>query len=148
MRTAQEVERHLHEQIPLSAAMGVRVLEATGSRVALLAPLAPNVNHVETVFGGSAVAVATLCAWTLLTLRLDEAGLPARVVIQRCAMEYERPITADFEAMCVFQDETTWARFRATLQRHGRARARLSVQLLLALSQMASFEGDFVALAR
>lgn len=143
-----EVERHLHDRIPLSVAMGVRVLEATAGRVRLSAPLAPNVNHVDTVFGGSAVAVATLCAWTLMHLRLEQAGLAARVVIQRSSMEYERPISGDFEAVCVFEDESTWRRFCITLGRHARARIPLSAQVLLAGQPMASFEGDFVALAR
>src|SRR6185437_15768986 len=86
------LERYLHEQIPLSAAMSVRVRMATPERVQLAAPLFPNVNHNETVFGGSAAALATLSAWTLLHLRIARAGLNARLVIQRSSMEYERPI--------------------------------------------------------
>lgn len=144
----RRVERYLYEHIPLSAAMGVRVLRATLQRVQLSAPLAPNLNHLDTLFGGSAVAVATLCAWTLLHLRLQQAGLEARLLIQRSAMEYERPITGDFEASCAFEDEHLWQRFRATLERRGRARTTLSAQLLFAAEQMARFQGDFVALAR
>lgn len=37
--------------------MAVRVKLATPERVELSAPLAPNVNDHETVFGGSAVAL-------------------------------------------------------------------------------------------
>lgn len=144
----RRVERHLHDEIPLSAVMGVRVLEATPTRVRLAAPLAPNVNHLATVFGGSAVSVATLAAWSLVHVRLEEAGLPARLLIQRSVMDYERPITGDFETLCLFQDEPVWHRFRSTLERRGRARIRLGAQILLAGEVRASFEGDFVALAR
>jgi thioesterase domain-containing protein len=143
-----EVERQLHEQIPLSAVMGVRVLEATAERVRLAAPLAPNVNHMTTLFGGSGVAVATLCAWTLLHLKLEQAGRAVRVLIQRSVMDYERPITADFEAVCVCRDEPAWQRFRTTLERRGRARIGLTAQLLLSGQPMATFHGDFVALSR
>jgi len=144
----RRVERYLHEYIPLSAAMGVRVEIATVERVQLSAPLAPNVNHSETVFGGSAAALATLAAWTLLHLRLEEAGCDARLVIQRSSMEYERPIAGDFEAICRFSDETAWERFRATLERRARARLTLTAHLARAGHRVASFEGDFVALSQ
>ena len=140
------LERYLHQQIPLSAAMGVRVTMATPERVQLAAPLAPNVNHNETVFGGSAAALATLSAWTLLHVRLARAEQHARLVIQRSSMEYERPIAGDFAAVCRFADELAWERFRSTLVRRGRARLTLAACLVHDAQRMATFEGDFVAL--
>jgi thioesterase domain-containing protein len=146
--TDKQVESYLHEKIPLSAAMGVQVKMATTERVQLWAPLAPNVNHNSTVFGGSAAALATLSAWTLLHLRLTQAHYDAQLVIQRSSMEYELPIPGAFEAVCRFADEFAWDRFRATLDRRGRARLTLTAHLVHAAQKMASFEGDFVALAR
>jgi len=143
----QRVQRYLHQVIPLSAAMGVRVTRATLGHVKLSAPLAPNVNHAETVFGGSAAALATLSAWTLLHLRLEDARLDATLVIQRSRMEYEKPIRGDFEAVCDFGDDAAWDRFRGTLTRHGRARLTLSAHLVHLANRVASFEGDFVALS-
>jgi thioesterase domain-containing protein len=140
------LERYLHAQIPISAAMGVRVTMATVERVQLSAPLAANVNHNDTIFGGSAVALATLAAWTLLHLRIERAGLRARLVIQRGSTEYERPIPGDFDAICRFSDELAWERFRVTLVRRGRARLTLAAHLLYQAQRMGAFEGDFVAL--
>jgi thioesterase domain-containing protein len=140
------LERYLHEQIPLSAAMGVGVRVARPEWVQLTAPLAPNVNHADTVFGGSAAALATLSGWALLHVRLGREPLHARLVIQRSSMEYERPIAGDFAADCRFADEAAWARFRATLLRHGRARLRLDASLVHAGQPAAAFSGDFVAL--
>jgi len=141
------VQRYLYQYIPLSAAMGVQVRAARLEHVRLAAPLAPNVNHTETVFGGSAAALATLSAWTLLHLRLEDAGLDARLVIQRSRMEYEKPIPGDFEALCDFADEPVWERFRTTLARRGRARLTLSARLIHMSNRVASFEGEFVALS-
>lgn len=140
------LERYLHRQIPLSAAMGVRVRVATPERVQLAAPLAPNVNHNETAFGGSAAALATLAAWTLLHVRLARVGLHARLVIQRSSMEYKQPIPGDFDAVCLLSDEVVWERFRTTLVRRGRARLTLSAHLVYDAQRMATFEGDFVGL--
>lgn len=140
------LERYLHQQIPLAAAMGARVLVATPQRVQLTAPLAPNVNHNETIFGGSAAALATLAAWALLHLRVAGAGLEARLVIQRSTMEYEQPIPGDFDADCRFADELVWERFRVTLVRRGRARLTLAAYLVHDSRRMATFEGDFVGI--
>lgn len=143
----KRVQRYLYQYIPLSAAMGVEVRLASVGHVKLAAPLAPNVNHTETVFGGSAAALATLSAWTLLHLRLEDARLDARLVIQRSRMEYEKPIPGDFEAVCEFGDDLAWERFHTTLARHGRARLTLTAHLVHSTHRVASFEGDFVALS-
>lgn len=140
------IERYLHAQIPLSAVMGVRVAHATAGRVRLTAPLAPNINHNETVFGGSAASVATLAAWTLLHLRLTAEGLSARVLIQRSRMEYQRPIPGDFEARCCFEDALAWERFRTLLGRRCRARIRLTAELIYRDERTSAFEGEFVAI--
>jgi len=140
------MENYLHRNIPLSAAMGVQVRVATPEHVLLFAPLAPNINHQQTVFGGSGAAVATLSAWSLLHLRLARAGLEAELVIQRSSMEYERPITGDFEAECRCAGDEEWRRFATLLERRGRARLTLAARLLQESAAMAAFMGDFVAL--
>lgn len=146
MPEANEVERYLHEHIPLSRAMGVAVLEATPQGVTLSAPLSPNVNHRGTVFGGSAAAVAILSAWALLCLRLR--GEPARcdVVIQKNAMTYGCPITGLFTATCTFDDPVSWSRFLAILRRRNRARIRLTSVLHCQGAKVGSLDGHFVAM--
>jgi len=141
-----EIEQYLHSHIPLSKAMGIRVRVATPGRVELAAPLAPNINHHETLFGGSGAAVATLCAWTLVHVGLLHSGVRAATVIQRNAMSYEEPIQGDFTAVCTLIDDTAWQRFLKTLERRGRARITMTAHLVFEGRQAASFEGDFVAI--
>jgi len=141
-----DVELYLHRNIPLSAAMGVRVKAASPRRVELAAPLGPNINHQSTVFGGSASAVAMLSAWTLVHLGLRHAGMEAATVIQRHTMRYEAPIHGAFIAVCALADDAPWRRFVRTIERHGRGRITMSAHLLADGRQAASFEGDFVAL--
>jgi thioesterase domain-containing protein len=144
--SALEVERYLHRNIPLSAAMGVRVNVATPRRVELAAPLAPNINHQSTVFGGSASALAMLSAWTLVHLGLRHEGIEAATVIQRNAMSYAAPMHGDFIAICARADDAAWRRFVKTIARHGRGRITMRAHLMCDGRQTATFEGDFVAL--
>jgi thioesterase domain-containing protein len=142
----QNVQQYLYDHIPLSKAMEVRVLEASPDRVELFAPLTPNINHRETVFGGSASALAILSAWTLLHLRLTGNDCHTRLVIQRNAMHYEAPIEDDFKAICSFQDNDAWENFSRMLDRKKRARIKVQSMLECHGKKVAGFEGDFVAI--
>lgn len=144
--TPHALEQYLHRHIPLSAAMQVAVHTANADTVVLHAPLAPNINHRETVFGGSASAVATLAAWAVLYVRLATAGHPARVVIQRNTMEYLRPIAGGFSAHAAIAP-SDWESFARTFARKGRARIAVTATLRYADQIAGRFAGEFVALA-
>lgn len=127
--------------------MQVSVLELTEDWAVLGAPLAPNVNHRGTVFGGSACALSTLAAWSLLYCRLKGNRPPASLVLQRNSMSYDRPIAAAFSARASLAPDADWPEFLRTLERRGKARICVCAQLLCAGEPAGQFIGDFVALA-
>lgn len=141
----QELECYLHEHIPLSKAMGVRIVQAVPDGVTLSAPLAPNINHRETVFGGSASALALLAAWALLYVRLADEKIDARVVVQRNTMNYDRPITAEFTATATIDDLDVWKKFCDMLRRKGRGRISVVSKLRCNDEHVGELTGDFVA---
>jgi thioesterase domain-containing protein len=143
--TAIELERYLHRHIPLSKAMQVSVLDVQSDSVTLSAPLPPNINHRESVFGGSASAVAVLAAWSLVHTRLLAAALPSRLVIQRNTMQFTTPITGTFTARSSLTNEQRWERFTHVLKRKGKARISVSCTLHFAGREAGCFEGEFVA---
>jgi len=144
--THAEIQQYLYEHIPLSKAMAVSVTDVSDAGVILSAPLAPNINHRETVFGGSASAVAILAAWTLLYVRLMQMDLSSRVVIQRNEMKYDLPITGDFTAHAEVPDSEVWDKFIHILKRKHRARIGLSVSLYCTNKKVGVLHGVFVAL--
>jgi thioesterase domain-containing protein len=144
---APELEAYLHGHIPLSSAMRVSVDAVTADGVTLRAPLAPNINHRETVFGGSASAVAILAAWSLLHTRMLADGIAARLVIQSNTMDYDRPILGEFTARSALAEPDQWPRFTRTLARMGRARLRVTAVLESDCEVAGRLTGEFVALA-
>jgi thioesterase domain-containing protein len=144
--TPQALEAYLHAHIPLSKAMAVRVVEVSAQSVTLAASLAPNINHRETVFGGSASAITILAAWSLLHLRLKAEKLDCRVVIQRNSMDYDAPVTGDFGARSFFEDEAQWPAFIRMLKRRGKARIGVGAVLEQDGRQAGRLSGEFVAL--
>jgi thioesterase domain-containing protein len=144
---AAALEAYLHAQIPVSRAMSMRVTRADRTGVVLRAPLAPNINHRQTFFGGSAASLATLAAWALAHERIrEESGLDVHVVIQRSSMEYLEPAAAEVHAECVAPPDKHWDRLLRSVRRWGKGRIRLTVQLQAEGAIVGSFEGEFVAL--
>ena len=128
--------------------MAVEVTEASLQEVKLRALFEPNVNHQCTVFGGSASAIAILAAWTLVRVRLTDAGLNCDLVIQRNSMEYLTPFAKDFEAVSTFEEESKWERFLKMYQRRGKGRLMMPAHLICDGQKVGALQGAFVALAR
>lgn len=143
----QTLAAYLHTHIPLAAAMQVEVLTAGLDRVELRAPLAPNINHRGSAFGGSIATLATLAGWSLLRVGLDALDPLPHLVIQRNTMEFLRPLEGAFRASCEFPPALDWNAFLATLAGRGKARAQLAVDVYADDGLLAArFEGMFVAL--
>ncbi len=70
----------------------------TSTSLALRAPLAPNINHRDTVFGDDAWALAILSVWSLAHARLKAEGSMARLVIQSNAAEHDWPTAGPFQS--------------------------------------------------
>lgn len=121
----------LHHDIPLTAEMGLEVLEWHEQQLSLHLPLAPNVNHKSTMFGGSLYCGAVLAGWGWLHLRLKEEGIAdGHIVIQEGQISYPLPVTGDAVAICPAPDAAVWKRFLAMYRRHGRARLTLDTRIL------------------
>ena len=142
-----ELAQYIHAHIPLTKAMDVSVLSIEAGAITLQAPLAPNINHRQSVFGGSAAALAILAGWALLHVRLRAAGVAARLVIQRNSMEYRHPILGTFSARATLEHPHRWKLFTSTLARKGKARIAVLAELEHMEKVVATFTGQFVALA-
>jgi len=142
--TPNELETYLQQRIPLSRAMAVEVRSATPDGVELFAPLAPNINHRDTVFGGSASAVAILAAWSALYVKMRAEMRAGRIVIRRNKMSYERPITGDFTARSTPPEAAAWAKAIATLGKGRPARVHVTATLECLSERVGVLEGEFV----
>ena len=140
------LRQYLYEHIPLSKAMQVAAVYVSRESVVLSAPLAPNINHRQTAFGGSASALAILSAWSLLHVRLHTEHAGCRVVIQRNTIEYESPIQGEFSARSSLPHPEQWPSFLRLLSRRGKARVAVTAVVEYLGRSAAVFSGEFVAL--
>jgi thioesterase domain-containing protein len=144
-------QKRIHEMIPLSEALGVRLESYDGSCLLVSAPLEPNHNHQGTGFGGSVYSVAVTSAWGLVELVLADLGLEGNVVIQVGEIEHLEPVNSDFYALCHLPGGEVPERFRKSLARHGKARLSLIAEVYCGKPSLAPttepaavFQGRFV----
>lgn len=140
----QETERYLHDQIPITRAMGVRVETFDAERLVLTAPLETNHNHLGTAFGGSLGAIATLTGYALLWLELGDRD--SHIVIKSSSIQYRHPVRGDIRAVCRRLDAASLDRFKAKFARTGKAGLRIEVAIEEDGRVCVDFEGVFVAL--
>lgn len=148
MPDIEAATRYLHEHIPLTQHMQIRVAAADERGVRLSAPLAPNINHQQTAFGGSVTALATLACWTLVHLRLEVLPFASGIVIRRSQMQYDAPIDGDFEAFCPAPSAEAWQGFIDALTQRGKGRIDLASAIECRGETAAQFTGEFVALKK
>jgi thioesterase domain-containing protein len=142
-QTLLETEKYFHEQIPITRAMGVRVVAHDESGFVIEAPVALNSNHLRTAFGGSINAIATLAAYGLLWLELREQD--AHVVVAESSIRFLRPVRETIRAICLRPDPEELAAFRTTFVGKGKARLGLRVRVVEEGQTAAEFDGMFVA---
>lgn len=127
----RSLKHYLYDHIPLTKAMQVEVVDVQDSSLTLSAPLAPNINHRETVFGGSASAICILSASSLIHCRLrNHPEIKPRIVIQWNSMSYLKPVLGEFEATCSLKEEKDWTWLIKCLTRKGIGRITLTSQLM------------------
>lgn len=141
-----ELEQFLHAKIPLTAAMGIRVIETGPQRLILEAPLAPNVNHLGSVFGGALHTLPTLACYAALWTLLVEGGVDGHVIVKQSHAHYRQPVRGTFRAVCERPAPALARNFLDDLRRFKKARMDLASVIAGTDGKNAvEFSGSFVA---
>lgn len=141
--TEFDAEQYFHQQIPITRAMGVRIVRHDENEFIVEAPVALNSNHLGTAFGGSINAVATLAAYGLLWLELRDHAV--HVVVAESSIRFLRPVRETIRAICLRPDSAAWAAFQTRFAKNGKAHITLCVNVVEEGRRAAEFEGTFVA---
>lgn len=139
------LQRYIHENLPLTKAMGVTVLDMTEEGIRLGAPLHLNLNHKRTAFGGSLESIATVTCWSTLYVDLMRRGLKAELVIRHCEMSFEHPVEGDFSAYAKYPAPDEQKAFQRMFERRGIARISLESHVEMQGKACAHFKGEFAA---
>jgi thioesterase domain-containing protein len=139
------LQRLIDSEIPLARHIGVAVEQADEQAVVLSAPFEKNANHKGTAFGGSLYCVAVLTGWAWVTRYLGLQRIAADAVIQESNVEFLAPVHGELRAHLIAPATAEIDKFRKMLERAGRGRIQLRVELRNALQVAARFDGVFAA---
>jgi thioesterase domain-containing protein len=128
------LELFLHEMIPLAKAMGVGVEVSDDRALVLTAPKEQNKNSLNTAFGGSLVALATLAGYGVVwELMKDEKKTDKpvwHIVVKESRAAYRRPVLGDLRAICERPAQAAIAEFKEALARYGKAKLKLRASII------------------
>lgn len=126
--TAAELEGTIHELIPLSVAMGVTVESFENDILMLSAPLAPNINHQMSAFGGSLSALSALAGWGMLQLQIGKMHMVGNTVVGRSEATFLRPVMKHLICRCSLP--TDFAVFQQKLLTRGKSSVSLMTEIV------------------
>jgi thioesterase domain-containing protein len=132
----------------LARHIGIVVESADDSTVVLRAPLAANANYKGTAFGGSLYSLAVLTGWAWVTRYLAARGVAADAVIQESSTRFLTPVLGELRASAAAPPDAQIDKFRKMLQRAGRGRIRVRVEIYYEQTLATLFEGVFAAVLR
>ncbi len=139
----QELNDYLTRHVPLFRAMQARVEHADANRLALAAPLDPNLNDKGTAFGGALAAIAALTGWAITTLTLRNHGETAEIVIIDSTLKFLRPVRETIVAECVPPDAAAVETFIERYRQRGKARWTVEVVVRADGEPAMTFKGHY-----
>ena len=126
--TAPELERTIHQLIPLSVAMGVTVTSFEDDVLTLSAPLAPNINHQMSAFGGSLSALSALTGWGMVQLQIGKMNIVGNTVVGRSEASFLRPVLKHLTCRCSLPND--FDVFQEKLSVKGKSRILLITEVV------------------
>lgn len=126
----------IHEHMPVTKHLQFELKEWRDETLLLMAPLAVNANDKGSFFAGSQVALCTLAGWAFTTLLAEQEveGL-VDVVAVNSDIHYQVPLLTD----AFFQVQPlNAALFKRRMQRRGKAKLKLDVQVLNQAAEVTS----------
>jgi thioesterase domain-containing protein len=121
----RELETLWLTDIPVTAAMGVRIASYDGTTLRVRAPLEPNHNPHGTAFAGSLYSLCVLTGWGSVWLALRSRGIDALLVAADSSIQYRRAVGEELVCTCTV-DASALEAALAELAAKGKARLTLA----------------------
>lgn len=92
----KELQNKLHNEIPLTKIMEIKIQNYTNQELITTASLGININDKGTAFGGSLSTITIISGWSLCWLISKELGFDSNnIVIIKNETSFRKPVTKD-----------------------------------------------------
>ena len=145
MTTAEAFDSEIKKKIPITQKMGMKFIEFNPQTVKISVELAPNINHVQSAFGGSIYSAAATACYGLFRAMAEIHGFNENfLVIQDATIEYKKPVKKDFVVIARKQSHLDINSFLETVKKSNKGRLPLEADVLVDDQKCAVFRAHYV----
>ena len=141
----EELQNKLHNEIPLTKFMDIKIKEYNEKELITTAPLSININDKGTAFGGSLSTMTIISSWSLCWLIAKELGFDSKnIVVIRNENSYKKPVTKDIFCYTQKPSKEEIKKLKEKLETKKSASIKISSSIIEDNEICVEFEGYYV----
>jgi len=140
-----KLQEKLHNKIPLTKIMGIKIENYNEKELITKAPLNININDKGTAFGGSLSTITIISSWSLCWLISQELGFDSKnIVVIKNENKYSKPVTKDIICHTLKPSESEIALLKKKLETKKSASIKITSQIIEDNEVCVEFTGFYV----
>ena len=140
-----ELQEKLHNEIPLTKLMNIKIEEYNNKELITSAPLDININDKGTAFGGSLSTITIISSWSLCWLISKELGFDSKnIVVIKNENSYRKPVTKDIICYTKKPSKKEISILKDKLESKKSASIKIYSKIIEADETCVEFEGYYV----
>ena len=141
----EQLQKKLHNEIPLTKVMDIRIDTYNKNELITKAPLAININDKGTAFGGSLNTMTIISAWSMCWLISQELGFDSKnIVIIENKSSFKAPVTKNIICNTQRPSDDEIKIVKEKLEKKGSASIKIFSKILEENKVCLDFEGYYV----
>jgi thioesterase domain-containing protein len=141
----KELEKKLHNEIPLTKMMELKIDSYTNKELITSAPLAININDKGTAFGGSLSTITIISSWGLCWLISKELNIDSKnIVVIKNENSYLKPVTKNIICNTLKPSLEEISILKEKIDKKGSASIRIKSKIIEDENICVEFEGTYV----
>lgn len=142
----KKLENKLHEQIPLTKYMQMKIEKIEENKLFTSAPIGPNINDKKTAFAGSLSTLVTISSWSACYLIVEEQlkYKDTMIAVIKSDTAYRAPVKKALYCKTLFPNQEEIERLKEKLETKGSGSLRIKSQIIEDNKVCVDFEGIYV----
>jgi len=141
----KQLEKKLHNEIPLTKLMKLKIDKYTSKKLITSAPLDININDKGTAFGGSLSTMTIISSWCLCWLISKELNIDSKnIVVIKNENSYLRPVTKDIVCHTLKPSKEEIFILKEKIDKKSSASIKIKSKIIEDGNTCVEFEGTYV----
>lgn len=141
----KQLEEKLHNEIPLTKFMELKIDKYTDKELITSTPLNVNINDKGTAFGGSLSTITIISSWSLCWLISKELNIDSKnIVVIKNKNSYLKPVRKDIICFTQKPSEEEILILKEKIDKKGSASIKIQSKIIEDNQVCVEFEGIYV----